>query len=141
MAKNIPETSLLSLPPEVRVKIYRDLLRSDSWICMKRGQPPGQGTLNGLHPAILATCRLIHNEAVVMLYEENSFIEALVDESNPNAKFIKRQRLLLPEPTDESATDEPWPILRSREREVMLRARWKKRRDTRLATSTLRSFY
>ena len=77
---------------------------------MKRGQPPGQGMLNGLHPAILATCRLIHNEAIVVLYEENVFIEALIDESNPNAKFIKRQKLLLPPPTEDGATEERWPV-------------------------------
>ena len=100
MAESKSEASFMTLPPEVRVKIYRSLLRFDSWICMRRGQ------VDNLHPAILATCRLIHNEAIVVLYEENLFVEALVDESNPNARFIKRQKLLLPQPTDESAVEE-----------------------------------
>ena len=98
--------SLLNLPPEVRLRIYHLLLHHESWICMRRMRPPCQRLPNALHPAILATCRLIHNEAISVLYEENLFIEGLIDEQNSNAKFIKRQKLMLPPPTEEGAMGE-----------------------------------
>lgn len=87
--------SFLSLPPELRVQIYRYLLCHNSWIqphrtsdmpgylydiqARTRGMSrlpsfePGPSTVYSLESAILRTCRTIYAEAMPVLYGENSF--------------------------------------------------------------------
>ena len=89
--------SFLSLPPELRVQIYRYLLCRNSWIQPQRssdmkGWPcevqaisarapglltsigPGPSTEYSPESAILRTCRIIYTEAMPVLYGENSFL-------------------------------------------------------------------
>ena len=74
---NIHVPSLLVLPAEIRIHIYKHLL------CVKlaRVQKPWAESTHstsryfwGLQPAILATCRQIHDEAKDVLRHGNSFI-------------------------------------------------------------------
>lgn len=77
--------AFLSLPPEVRVEIYRCLLRHDLWIWPQRNntseywsrfiQPKRATVTNNfsLESAILRTCRRIYSEATSVLYGENGF--------------------------------------------------------------------
>jgi 2EXR family len=85
--------SFLSLPPEIRVDIYKLLLVSNSTIsfqhydykcgftCGCNGDFPlaplrraqGAGVLNDIHPKILRTCRQVHAEAASILYRDNRF--------------------------------------------------------------------
>ncbi|KAI9859260.1 MAG: hypothetical protein M1813_007034 [Trichoglossum hirsutum] len=60
----------LSLPAETRNKIYRCLLTCSGTISSPR-RPAQHAIRNGLQPAILATSRQIHNEALRILYQEN----------------------------------------------------------------------
>jgi hypothetical protein len=65
--------------------------------------------LNDLYPAILGTCRLIHNEAIDVLYGENTFLAHRLNEKNKNATLIKRasvaiaQRFYDPEPLKDAS--------------------------------------
>ena len=87
--------SFLSLPPEVRVQIYRYLLCHNTWIqpntakgnydmhdgilartqgmSLLTSSKPGLRTKYLLESAILRTCRMIYAEAWPILYGENSF--------------------------------------------------------------------
>ncbi|MCJ1263362.1 hypothetical protein MMC22_003232 [Lobaria immixta] len=70
VAKVTSKPSLLDLPPEIRLMIYRHLLvRSDAlpqyWWYWPH-EPPPDGN-------ILKTCRLIYKEASHVLYTENAF--------------------------------------------------------------------
>ena len=87
--------SFLSLPPEVRVQIYRHLLCRNTWIQPNRASDKFCGALdvlartkgmnllpsfeleprteNSPEIAILRTCRKIYAEAMPVLYGENSF--------------------------------------------------------------------
>ncbi|OCL08583.1 hypothetical protein AOQ84DRAFT_354416 [Glonium stellatum] len=98
--------SILVLPPELRLLIYRYLLVSNDdynhyLIC-----PSTDGlhivTRNGysthnVHPEILATCRLINREGTPMLYEENVYHR---DFYWPHKSHLSNERC-------------PWPILGS----------------------------
>ena len=53
-------SSLLFLPPEIRILIYRYLLLRNSWF-------------DGRYPNILRACRTIHQEACSVLYGETVF--------------------------------------------------------------------
>ncbi len=78
--------SFLSLPPELRVQIYRCLLCHDSLILSHSYGPVSKR--HGLHEderyqsptsfsierAILRTCRAIYSEAMPVLYGENTFL-------------------------------------------------------------------
>ena len=75
-AQNDPP-SLLQLPSELRIEIYRNLL------CINRTRqqkPLSESQLStsryrwNLHTAILATCRQINDEARTILIRENSFV-------------------------------------------------------------------
>ncbi|KAI9861266.1 MAG: hypothetical protein M1813_005439 [Trichoglossum hirsutum] len=87
---------LLRLPPELRLEIYRLLLLSDRSVRMTWSQdkdspfPP-----NCLFPAILRTCRIIYDEAAGVLYGENVFRSHRIDDTNNNAAFIKRAKLVI----------------------------------------------
>lgn len=45
---------------------------------------------NGLFPAVLRTCRLIHDEAMGVLYGENMFRAHRIDDRNHNSASIRR---------------------------------------------------
>ncbi|KAI9785528.1 MAG: hypothetical protein M1839_009269 [Geoglossum umbratile] len=60
----------LSLPPEIRNKIYRHLLTSPQTLTSPQ-RPSAHFIQNHLQPGILATSRQVHNEALRILYEEN----------------------------------------------------------------------
>lgn len=71
-----PDTlSLLSIPRELRDRIYEILLVSDRCISVANfvdnQDLPSQGL--GLWPAVLGTCRQIHDEAAGFLYRSNTF--------------------------------------------------------------------
>lgn len=82
---------ILRLPSEIRLKIYRLLLLSDSTVrmqwprCGRYSTPP-----NCLLPAILSTCHFIYGEAMDVLYRENVFRAHRVNDSNNNAALITR---------------------------------------------------
>ena len=63
-------TSWEDLPGETRNQIYRYLLTSDT-----KAKPQGDEfiLLGQFHPAILRTCKSVHDEAISILYEENFF--------------------------------------------------------------------
>ncbi|KAM0350688.1 hypothetical protein ACHAPU_003180 [Fusarium lateritium] len=77
---NDPRHSLLTLPAEIRLSIYRHLLVS-THLPVLCPIPDGFRIVNeepfhpesGLFPQILQTCKMINNEATSMLYSENLF--------------------------------------------------------------------
>ena len=76
--------SFLILPPEIRLEIYRLLLHDTAKLELEFRpdvehkarifpvKDPARAI--SLHTAILATCRQVHDEATVVLYQENSFV-------------------------------------------------------------------
>lgn len=84
---------ILRLPPELRLQIYRLLLLSDQTVrmtwCHAIPRP------NCLFPTILRTCRLIHNEAMSVLYGENVFRAHRINDANINAASIIRAKFLI----------------------------------------------
>ena len=72
---NIKAAGLLSVPQELRDRVYELLLVSDKCINISnfsdRGKLPPQ-TLS-LWPAVLSTCRQVHHEAIGFLYRCNTF--------------------------------------------------------------------
>ena len=86
----------LRLPPEVRLQIYRLLLLSHQSVRMVRhSKNRSTSCPNGLFPAILSTCRLIHREATDVLYGENRFRAHRIDETNANAASISRAKFII----------------------------------------------
>ncbi len=69
-------TKFLDLPSEVRLEVYRYLLRTRS---IKIISPLDNLAHHDLQPAILRTCGLIKREARAVLYRENSFIQIVHD--------------------------------------------------------------
>ncbi|KAF5664123.1 hypothetical protein FHETE_7232 [Fusarium heterosporum] len=77
---NDPRRSLLTLPAEIRLTIYRHLLVS-AHLSVLCPIPDGFRIVNEepfhpesrLYPQILQTCKMINNEATSMLYSENLF--------------------------------------------------------------------
>jgi hypothetical protein len=82
-----PDTTfpLMKLPLELRARVYRELLLSENSLRMVES-----ADINGLHPAILRTCRQVYKEATKVLYEENEFRIRRVDRSNPNVSRLRR---------------------------------------------------
>src|SRR5712664_1176146 len=80
----------MRLPAELRLQVYRHLLRSKYELFMKRC--PYHSTSSDLHPSILRTCHQVHDEAVQVLYEENVFCIHYINEDNPNTSRVKRAR-------------------------------------------------
>lgn len=82
---DVKPPSLLCFSPEIRENIFRHLLRAnkpilvhEKWTKVCRLVRPRNGggdepTKLDLHPAILSTCKLFHQEAVGILYGENVF--------------------------------------------------------------------
>ena len=88
--------SILRLPPELRLQIYRLLLLSDRTVRMVWRQDDEAIPLpNCLFPAILRTCRLIHNEAISVLYGENVFRAHRINDANINTASIIRAKFLI----------------------------------------------
>ena len=50
---------------------------------------------NGLFPAILSVCHLMHSEAIDVLYGENVFRAHRIDETNKNAALVKRAKFVI----------------------------------------------
>ena len=69
-------TTFLDLPPEVRLEVYRYhfLTRSNKTV-----SPLDNSAHHDLQPAILRTCKLIEEEAMAVLYRENTFIHLIHD--------------------------------------------------------------
>ena len=61
--------SLLSLPPELRLQIYRCLLCHDTCIWVDRGEY----TIFSTYNAIVRTCRGVYLEAMPVFLGENTF--------------------------------------------------------------------
>lgn len=88
--------SILRLPPELRLKIYRLLLLSDQTARMVwREDSDSFPRPNCLFPAILRTCRVFYNEAANVLYEENVFRAHRIDDTNDNAASILRAKFVI----------------------------------------------
>ena len=92
MSSNSTSTSsLLRLPSEIRLKIYRLLLLSNVTLRMRlmKGDdsdyPP-----NCLYLSILSTCQLVYYEAMSVLYGENVFRAQRIDDAKNNAALIMR---------------------------------------------------
>jgi hypothetical protein len=70
---------LFTLPPELRSRVYADLLcpeaPSFAELASSSGPRDRHGTLDNprLFPALLSTCRRIHREAIGFLYELHTF--------------------------------------------------------------------
>lgn len=86
----------LHLPPEIRLEVYRYLLLSKHTIRMTRQldyhfvfRP------NFVFPAILRTCKLIHSEAMTILYGENLFRAHRIDDTNRNFALIQRAKFIV----------------------------------------------
>ncbi|OLN86917.1 hypothetical protein CCHL11_04638 [Colletotrichum chlorophyti] len=96
--------SLLGLPVEVRENIYKHILVSEKPIQVRQGWSAVHPRAHpGLRTAILRVCRLVRNEAINVLYGENTFLYRLRETAPPPA----------PSPDDEivvqppSTTEEP----------------------------------
>lgn len=77
-----PASSLLRLPPELRLRVYRHLLLTRSYYPIFHGPRNFHLQIHLRHPQlypgdlwpeILATCKLIHQEGTPILYGENTF--------------------------------------------------------------------
>ena len=64
------ESRLLSLPPELRTHIYRDVLLQSNPISLAVSEPAHE---SNAQPGILLTCHQIRNEAISIYYGENAF--------------------------------------------------------------------
>ena len=91
----------LRLPPEIRLQIYRYLLHSPEPLKMQpRAKASGQ-----LSSAIIRTCRLLYNEAIAVLYGENSFALLHIEMSNPNVDLITRAAIQVLVPTEHASVE------------------------------------
>lgn len=95
---------ILRLPPELRLKIYRLLLLSNQTVRME--WIPNNPCPNCLFPAVLRTCRFIHDEAMDVLYGENVFRAHRIDDRNQNAHSIRRAKFVIGEEDPEYADDD-----------------------------------
>ena len=98
-----PAITFFSLPIELRVMIYNHaLIRPTPIILIEPDHPTGGSKLC---PALLQTCKAIHQEAATILYSENIFmtqkpelrielIQVLLERIGPlNIKSIKNVQL------------------------------------------------
>lgn len=95
---------IFRVPTEIRLKIYRLLLLSDQTIRMQWYEDDGNSKdfvhhMNGLFPAILSTCHLIHNEALDVLYRENIFRAHRINDGNKNSASIARVKFVFRDAT------------------------------------------
>lgn len=77
----------MKLPIELRLEVYRELLRFEDEIRMKT-----KWSINCLHPNILQACYRIYDEVVEVLYRESTFYIYYDDPGNTNESRIKRAR-------------------------------------------------
>jgi len=87
----------LSLPPEIRNKIYRYLLTRAGPIRSPH-RPRQYARPSNVQPCILATSRQIHNEAVRILYQENSleiYVSDAVYMPAAHVELVERWSVLL----------------------------------------------
>ena len=82
----------MKLPIELRLEVYRELLRSDDEFEVDRMK--SIWSINHLHSNILQTCRQVYDEAVEVLYGENIF-SLYYDPGNPIASRVKRARAFI----------------------------------------------
>ena len=62
------------LPPEIRLLIYRELLRDEvHYLERQRKNPSNEPCESKIYPAVLGVCKQIYSEASAVLYEENIF--------------------------------------------------------------------
>jgi len=124
---NPTQTSLLAVPPEIRVMVYDLLLVNRTMIATKpqwaTHYPNQEGVVSGLEqgipltiePTILRTCKQINREASAILYSRNVFNHVglsymsrfspqVTTAVSPNIKLIKSLSLLI----DEDDEVEPW---------------------------------
>jgi hypothetical protein len=87
----------LSLPPEIRNKIYRYLLTRSGPIRSPH-RPRQYAIPTNLHPCILAANRQIHNEALRILYQENAleiYVSDAVYAPAGRMEWVERYSVLL----------------------------------------------
>jgi len=63
------DSRLLSLPPELRTQIYRDVLLQSDPISLAISEPAHE---SNAQPGLLLTCHQIRNEAISIYYGENA---------------------------------------------------------------------
>ncbi|MCJ1343958.1 hypothetical protein MMC31_002157 [Peltigera leucophlebia] len=101
LSDTIVQPPILRLPTEIRLKIYRHLLVSDTCTRMQSMQMHNDEGIQGtrtphcIYPAILRTCHLIHAEATDVLYRENVFLAHRIVDSNSNAPLIRRVMFII----------------------------------------------
>ena len=62
------------LPPELRLRIYRELLLDEDHYLEPQGKHPDDPPYESkVYPAILGVCKQFYAEASAVLYEENEF--------------------------------------------------------------------
>lgn len=85
---------LFDLPPELRNRIYPDLLQAPDEIEVGYADPGLQirGSVAGhtIHPHILATCRAVNGEATPVLYGANEFKIQSSECTYLPARFVRR---------------------------------------------------
>ena len=85
--------SFMKLPVELRLRVYREVLQTelrseqqviidDSGICGVDNE------VYDLHPNILQTCRQVHDEAMEVLYDGNTFMIQYIDRDNPSLSRV-----------------------------------------------------
>lgn len=108
--------SILRLPTELRLEIYRLLLLSNQTVRMMRPLPWYRADYsyvshsNGLFPAILRTCRFIYSEAVCVLYQENVFRAHRIDNTNHKTALILRAKYLIGKVDPDNAEDDAFEL-------------------------------
>ena len=108
-----PGLSFLNLPPELRDKVYGELLLVDTLRLRVINESCEPGPL-GLETAILCVNRQIHEEASSVLYQENCWIRLKSTELESDRRYWSSYALRNPEALDPrlalSAQVEVWPI-------------------------------
>lgn len=92
----------IDLSPELKNKIYTLLLVNDKPINIQSYTRPGSGSRpiaqeNSIQPAILRICSQVHNEAVSILYANNTFdtwsdiaLRRLLEQIGRNVKHLRQ---------------------------------------------------
>jgi hypothetical protein len=84
-------TRLLTLPPEIRLRVYEDVL-SPGVLWLTRNATKRFAIEPRISPPILATCRQIHYEAKNLIYTDNE-ITFTIDAHDTFAPVINESRL------------------------------------------------
>ena len=86
MSSELTDCGFLRLPYELRLRIYEDLLVTDSPVTIADNRPRHTGRLE---PQFLRTCRQIHNEGADVLYGSNVF-ETLLHTNGQLARHLNK---------------------------------------------------